>query len=53
MSVPIDKQPQPNQINDLMSGVFRVMDKLGDDVLKPFFTRCGAVFGLNKDFTAS
>ncbi len=36
MSVGIHQTPQPNQINDLMSGVFRVMDKLGDDVLKPF-----------------
>ena len=36
MSVGIGKQPQPNQINELMSGVFQVMDKLGDDVLKPF-----------------
>lgn len=44
MSVPIDKQPQPNQINDLMSGVFRVMDKLGDDVLKPFFYKMWCSF---------
>ncbi|OKH24180.1 FAD-dependent oxidoreductase [Hydrococcus rivularis NIES-593] len=36
MSVGIDKKVSPNQINDLMSGVFQVMDKLGDDVLKPF-----------------
>lgn len=36
MSVGVDKQVNPNQINDLMSGVFKVMDKLGDDVLKPF-----------------
>jgi lycopene cyclase CruP len=36
MSVGIDKKASPNQINDLMSGVFQVMDKLGDDVLKPF-----------------
>ena len=36
MSVGIDKQVPPNQINDLMNGVFEVMDKLGDEVLKPF-----------------
>jgi lycopene cyclase CruP len=36
MSVQIYANPNPNQINDLMSGVFRVMDKLGDEVLKPF-----------------
>ena len=36
MSVAIDQQVPPNQINDLMSGVFEVMDRLGDDVLKPF-----------------
>jgi lycopene cyclase CruP len=36
MSVGIDKKVSPNQINNLMSGVFQVMDKLGDDVLKPF-----------------
>lgn len=36
MSVGINQTPQPNQINELMSGVFRVMDRLGDNVLKPF-----------------
>ncbi|MGK7872890.1 MAG: FAD-binding oxidoreductase [Xenococcaceae cyanobacterium] len=36
MSVGIEQKVAPNQINDLMSGVFEVMDKLGDDVLKPF-----------------
>lgn len=36
MSVPIDKPVPPEQINQLMSGVFEVMEKLGDDVLKPF-----------------
>ena len=36
MSVGINKQPNPNQINDLMNGVFAVMERLGDDVLKPF-----------------
>jgi lycopene cyclase CruP len=36
MSVPIDKQVPPEQINELMSGVFEVMNQLGDGVLKPF-----------------
>jgi lycopene cyclase CruP len=36
MSVRIDRKINPNQINNLMSGVFQVMDRLGDDVLKPF-----------------
>ena len=36
MSVPLQKQVNPQQINQLMSGVFQVMDKLGDRVLKPF-----------------
>ena len=36
MSVPVDKQPNPQQINNLMSGVFSVMERLGDPVLKPF-----------------
>ncbi|MDJ0510935.1 MAG: FAD-binding oxidoreductase [Crocosphaera sp.] len=36
MSVGINQNISPNQINELMSGVFQVMDKLGDDVLKPF-----------------
>jgi lycopene cyclase CruP len=36
MSVGMNQTYKPNQINDLMSGVFQVMDRLGDDVLKPF-----------------
>ncbi len=36
MSVGVNQKASPNQINDLMSGVFTVMDKLGDDVLNPF-----------------
>jgi lycopene cyclase CruP len=36
MSVAIDSNIDPNRINDLMNGVFQVMEKLGDDVLKPF-----------------
>ncbi|MBE9047058.1 FAD-binding oxidoreductase [Pleurocapsales cyanobacterium LEGE 10410] len=36
MSVEVGKQVNPEQINNLMSGVFAVMDRLGDGVLKPF-----------------
>jgi lycopene cyclase CruP len=36
MSVGIDRKINPNQINNLMSGVFQVMARLGEDVLKPF-----------------
>ena len=36
MSVGVNQNVYPNQINNLMSGVFQVMDRLGDDVLKPF-----------------
>lgn len=36
MSVEVDRQVNPQQINNLMNGVFAVMDRLGDDVLKPF-----------------
>lgn len=36
MSVEVEKEVNPEQINNLMNGVFAVMDRLGDDVLKPF-----------------
>jgi lycopene cyclase CruP len=36
MSVESDRQVNPSQINDLMSGVFLVMDRLGDETIKPF-----------------
>ena len=36
MSVQMGQNIAPNQINDLMSGVFKAMDKLGEPVLKPF-----------------
>ncbi|QIZ72092.1 FAD-dependent oxidoreductase [Oxynema aestuarii] len=36
MSIPSDRPVQPNQINDLLSGVFADMKQLGDPVLKPF-----------------
>lgn len=36
MSVGVHQTPSPNQINNLLSGVFEGMDQLGDSVLKPF-----------------
>ena len=36
MSVKVNKDVNPEQINNLMNGVFAVMDRLGDKVLKPF-----------------
>ncbi len=36
MSVGIEQNLAPNQINQLLSGVFENMDKLGDEVLRPF-----------------
>ena len=36
MSVGISQKAKPNQINDLMNGVFAVMAKLGDKVMHPF-----------------
>lgn len=36
MSVGIDQQIPPDQINQLLSGVFEQMEQLGDGVLKPF-----------------
>ncbi|MGY6528784.1 MAG: NAD(P)/FAD-dependent oxidoreductase [Cyanobacterium sp.] len=48
MSVSMEKNYSPNQINDLMSGVFQVMDKMGDDVLKPFLQDVVQFSGLAK-----
>lgn len=36
MSVGVQQQVAPDQINQLLSGVFEQMEALGDDVLKPF-----------------
>jgi lycopene cyclase CruP len=36
MSVGINQQLDPNRINDLLAAVFRSMEHLGDDVLRPF-----------------
>ncbi len=36
MSVGIDQKAAPNQINEMLSGIFQDMAQLGDPVLKPF-----------------
>ncbi|NET45529.1 NAD(P)/FAD-dependent oxidoreductase [Okeania sp. SIO2B3] len=36
MSVGVDQKVEPNQINQLLAGVFQVMDRLGEFVLIPF-----------------
>lgn len=36
MSVDLDQKIAPNQINELLAGVFQEMAQLGDPVLKPF-----------------
>ena len=48
MSVGINKEVNPHQINNLMNGVFAVMDRLGDDVLKPFLQDVIQFFPLAK-----
>ncbi|ELR99027.1 hypothetical protein [Gloeocapsa sp. PCC 73106] len=48
MSVRINQSISPEQINQLMSGVFQGMDKLGDDVLKPFLQDVVQFSGLAK-----
>jgi lycopene cyclase CruP len=48
MSVGIDQQLSPNQINQLLSGVFQAMEQLGDDVLRPFLQDVVQFSGLSK-----
>lgn len=36
MSVGVEQKIDPNQINQLLAGVFEGMEKLGDNVLRPF-----------------
>lgn len=36
MSVPLGSNPDPNQINQLLSTIFQIMIDLGDNVAKPF-----------------
>jgi lycopene cyclase CruP len=48
MSIRGESKIDPSQINDLMSGVFQAMDKLGDDVVKPFLQDVVQFGGLAK-----
>jgi lycopene cyclase CruP len=48
MSVGIDQKLPPNQINNLLSGVFQAMEQLGDDVLRPFLQDVVQFSGLSK-----
>ncbi|MDT9339044.1 hypothetical protein VV11_006045 [Trichodesmium erythraeum 21-75] len=36
MSIGVNQFVEPHQINELLAGVFQVMEKLGEPVLKPF-----------------
>lgn len=48
MSVGINQQLSPNQINQLLIGVFQAMEQLGDDVLRPFLQDVVQFSGLSK-----
>ncbi len=48
MSVGINQQLAPNQINQLLTAVFQGMEKLGDDVLRPFLQDVVQFSGLSK-----
>ena len=48
MSVGIDQQQAPNQIIQLLTGVFQAMEQLGDDVLRPFLQDVVQFSGLSK-----
>lgn len=48
MSVGIDQHLPPNQINQLLTGVFQAMEQLGDDVLQPFLQDVVQFPGLSK-----
>jgi lycopene cyclase CruP len=48
MSVGINQQLPPNQINQLLTGVFQAMEQLGDDVLRPFLQDVVQFPGLSK-----
>ena len=43
MSVGVNQKLPPDKINEVLSTIFAEMETLGDDVLKPFFTRCCTV----------
>lgn len=48
MSVGMEQNLAPNQINQLLTGVFQVMEQLGDDVLRPFLQDVVQFSGLSK-----
>ncbi|NEO28638.1 MAG: FAD-binding oxidoreductase, partial [Kamptonema sp. SIO4C4] len=48
MSVGLEQEIDPQQINQLLSGVFRVMEQLGDEVLRPFLQDVVQFSGLSK-----
>lgn len=48
MSVGINHHLNPNQINQLLTGVFQVMEQLGDHVLRPFLQDVVQFQGLSK-----
>lgn len=48
MSVGINQNLNPHQINQLLTGVFQVMEQLGDDVLRPFLQDVVQFPGLSK-----
>ncbi|HBB34517.1 MAG TPA: FAD-dependent oxidoreductase [Cyanobacteria bacterium UBA8803] len=48
MSVGMEQKLAPNQINQLLTGVFQGMAQLGDDVLRPFLQDVVQFSGLSK-----
>jgi len=48
MSVGVDQNLAANQINQLLTAVFQVMEQLGDDVLRPFLQDVVQFPGLSK-----
>jgi lycopene cyclase CruP len=48
MSVGINQKLSPQQINQLLTGVFQAMEQLGDDVLHPFLQDVVQFSGLSK-----
>jgi len=51
MSVGVEQNIPPNQINALLSGVFQTMAQLGDDVLRPFLQDVVQFSGLFQTLT--
>jgi lycopene cyclase CruP len=48
MSVGINQKIHPDQINNLLSGIFAVMENLGTDILQPFLQDVVQFSGLSK-----